>query len=898
MEKPFQPPVVLESKPLETSEEFESRRLIQENIIAALKHKNINTIGICGVRGIGKTRMATRIGEKVKEEKLFNFVLMVRVGASPDLKRIMYEISDYLGVRFEGGNFVAAGNELLSKLNMEERILIILDDVRHILHIVELGILLQKHKGSCKILLTSRSYVVCLAMGAQKIFTVTGFTKEEVGKSIDSSDLYPLASYGAEGCRGLPLAPNKKLNPALSQETVAQSVSFRKSVLSTLEAKAMARVFLKKRERVNAMLLAGKWPGPLSSQYMGTKVEKFLGKGVPKGARLRNDMNPQSVRSTSKKATMTEVVDTDPPERFPLERGEERWDEDVSTHLFSLRTKATEGHKEEISHEAKSIVSMDVVWGTERMTIDVNDCILFCSVFPSDYKFTRDMLVCQWIAQGLIKLEKDEIMEEVYIQCFNTLLNWDYIVPCGYDHYFDLTKYKVGDKMDAFLPKQRLEPKFQKDLDSNEIDVAKIEHLSLAFKEFDHINFGILKQCSGLQTLMIHQCYGCKVKCPPSDLFLNLKDLKILDLSHTDVVVLPSSVVNLKELQCLDISETPLISLPNSIHCLSNLQTLKLDGCSQLIRLPECMSELINLQHLVLDDVQLQSLPKGIGKLSKLRTLGSFYVGDGDGNHIGELKNMNNLKGSFQILNLEYVTTKEAGAEACLCNKQDLRKVNLCWSDLQDEKNPNEEEILQSLQPPFGIQELTVMFYSGEVLPSWMSNSSFSELVSISLYWCRYWSSLPSLGELPALKLLKIVENNELMEINNFFCRQQTDQHHVAFPKLEKLSFVSMYKLEKWTGIENGNFPSLHSLIIEYCPKFVALPFLSRLNSLSHMEIRSCQELSCLPEGGLPATLGCLMITDCPKLKPRCCNEQCEDWSKVANVPDLYIDCQKVSVQL
>lgn len=525
---------------------------------------------------------------------------------------------------------------------------------------------------------------------------------------------------------------------------------------------------------------------------------------------------------------------------------------------------------EQTNNEAKSEVSVDKVLDIERF---LKDFMSFCSLLPRYYEFSKDILVSQWMTGGLIELGEYKMTEEVYAKCFDTLVEMDYFVPSEYDYIFDRMKYRVGDG---------------KKFDSKMINTSVVEHTSISFKEL-----GVLKQYSCLQTLVIYDSYG--VDHLPSDIFSELKTLKILNLSGTNVAALPSSIENLKELRLLDMSKTPIRWLPDTICYFSLLHTLNLDGCLELDRLPKCMNKLTNLQHLVLDMSRLQSIPIGMGNLSKLQTLNMFSVGVDDGRRVTELKDLNKLRGSFSLLNLENIRSKEEASDACLHKKTGLRKIELHWSDIQDEKCESEEEILESLQPPSSTQELKILFYSGGVLPSWICNPSFSELASIVLDECKYCSSLPFLGELPSLKSLSIVENNVLTEIGSSFFRLRANPYREAFPKLEKLSFESMFKLEKWTGFEDGDFPSLRLLIIEYCPVFVGLPFLSRLSSLSGLEIRYCPEFSCLPEDGLPASLESLMIKQSPKLKAQCCDEQWRDWSKVALVPSIYIDDQEFS---
>ncbi|XP_073152273.1 putative disease resistance protein At3g14460 [Henckelia pumila] len=525
------------------------------------------------------------------------------------------------------------------------------------------------------------------------------------------------------------------------------------------------------------------------------------------------------------------------------------------------------------------------------------DCIRYCSLFPTTFEFTKDILVSLWIAQGWTTAGNDAFIEEACIQCFDILLKGRYIVPTGYDPHGDRIKYKVGEEMDAFLQDHLIRPQFSKELDGNYIEDFKLQHLSLSFKDIGQINFQIIKNLNRLQTLIIHGCYGFKATHLPFDLFRELKSLRILSISHTDVVELPSSIECSKELRYLDMSETPIRWLPESICNLSNLQTLELDNCLGLIRLPKRVKQLINLRHLILDiPRQLQSMPEGLGKLSKLRTLRAFFVGEEDGYTINELKQMNKLSGSLRILKLENIKTPEQAADASLCSKQDLKKIELQWSDLQDEINRDEEEILTRLEPPLGIQELKILYYSGGKLPSWIGNPSFSEMVSITLHKCRYCTSLPFLGQLPSLKFLNIIGMDEVKDVNKLFCGGKgINQHQPSFPALDKLTLDSMPELEIWTTeIRIGDFPCLMNLTIESCPKINCLPSLSNLKSLMHMEISYCPELSCLPDGRLPSTLESLMIRDSPKLNERCSNSQGEDWPKIAHVPIFYIDNMEV----
>ncbi|KAK4404701.1 hypothetical protein Sango_0838700 [Sesamum angolense] len=102
-------------------------------------------------------------------------------------------------------------------------------------------------------------------------------------------------------------------------------------------------------------------------------------------------------------------------------------------------------------------------------------------------------------------------------------------------------------------------------------------------------------------------------------------------------------------------------------------------------------------------------MPTGMGNLSKLQTLKAFIVGKNDGCGIGELKNMNDITGSFCISRLENVTNAEEAKQAALADKQRIDKLELRWHDHGNDNSQDTAEILECLQPHFHLKELEII---------------------------------------------------------------------------------------------------------------------------------------------------------------------------------------------
>ncbi|CAL5351016.1 unnamed protein product [Camellia sinensis] len=213
-----EPPPWIESTSTEGIKVFESRRLITNDVMEALKYDGFHMIAICGMGGVGKTTMVKEVAKRAKEEKLFDEVVMAVVSQSPNERRIQGEIGDKLGLEFREETERGRADRLRKRLRGTNRILVILDDVWEHLELNDIGISFGDGHRGCKILLTSRFDNVCNDMDVQKKFTVEVLTEEEAwnlfeemaGISKDTShtstDLYITQKKVADECGCLPIA--------------------------------------------------------------------------------------------------------------------------------------------------------------------------------------------------------------------------------------------------------------------------------------------------------------------------------------------------------------------------------------------------------------------------------------------------------------------------------------------------------------------------------------------------------------------------------------------------------------------------------------------------------------------------------------------------------------------
>ncbi|GLT32741.1 hypothetical protein SLA2020_073860 [Shorea laevis] len=279
-------------------------------------------------------------------------------------------------------------------------------------------------------------------------------------------------------------------------------------------------------------------------------------------------------------------------------------------------------------------------------------------------------------------------------------------------------------------------------------------------------------------------------------------------------------------------------------------------------------------------------MPSGIGNLKNLVTLSKFIVGKASGmmTRLSDLKNLSQLQGRLSILDLQNVLDVQEAREANLDKIHGLEELVLEWIALDSNRDEPvlEMQVLSLLKPHSNLTSLKISCYGGENFPKWVCDPLlFFNLSFMKLSYCERCTLLPSLGLLPILKELIIEGMNSIKAISSEFYGQ-----HGSFPSLAELVFRNMPNWEEWTfpAGSAGEFPCLHRLVIENCPKLLGqLP--SNLSSLKELDVRSCNgkllksmgdvpsltylrieqisELTCLPMSmSLPSLKG-LSIRDC-----------------------------------
>ncbi|KAH8493327.1 hypothetical protein H0E87_020155 [Populus deltoides] len=280
-----------------------------------------------------------------------------------------------------------------------------------------------------------------------------------------------------------------------------------------------------------------------------------------------------------------------------------------------------------------------------------------------------------------------------------------------------------------------------------------------------------------------------------------------------------------------------------------------------------------------------------IGRLRNLQSMPIFIAGKTWEEGILQLLELQNLPGELKIKHLENVERRHV-ARTCLIsedlpgNRRDyclenmqLNSLGLSWGDADEHKlsvsmrGPRSQTghhsvetariLLDStLKPNSRIKKLFVNGYPGTEFPNWMNAAALCNLIQLELANCTNSESLPTLGELPLLKVLRIQGMDSVVNIGNEFFGGMR-----AFSSLTEFSLKDFPKLETWSTNPVEAFTCLNKLTIINCPVLITMPWISSTCRDQKLPPSDATELHSLPHGLTNLTsLESLEIIECPNL--------------------------------
>ncbi|XVF78545.1 hypothetical protein PTKIN_Ptkin14bG0142800 [Pterospermum kingtungense] len=398
-------------------------------------------------------------------------------------------------------------------------------------------------------------------------------------------------------------------------------------------------------------------------------------------------------------------------------------------------------------------------------------CFAYCSILPKDYEFQEEEVILLWYAEGFLQQKAKSQIKDFGNQCFRDLVSRSFF-QLSSKHK---TRYVMHDLINDLAQLVAGEICSKVEGDKQQKFSYRTRHSSYVCSSFDGVKkFEAFGQVNSLRTFLpikmrdISILGCCLTSFVLNDLLPRLTCLRVLSLNGYRISELPNFFENLKHLRFLDFSESSIKCLPDSLCTLYHLETLILRKCWNLEKIPSEIGNLMELHYLdISGENSIKRMPFGVGKLTKLQRLSNFILGEGDGHHIRELKNLTNLKGDFCISGLENIKGQDA-REAKLNEKLGIDRLTLQWStDFENDARSKETEecVLDFLRPQKKLKQLIIENYGGVKFSGWIADFSFNNLLSLKLRNCRNCRSLPSIGRLPVLKDLLISGFNEVNKV-------------------------------------------------------------------------------------------------------------------------------------
>jgi NB-ARC domain/Rx N-terminal domain len=220
------------------------------------------------------------------------------------------------------------------------------------------------------------------------------------------------------------------------------------------------------------------------------------------------------------------------------EPDEESWQDVLNSELWEI----TQGEMEVLPALKLSY---------DQMPSEIKQCFLIFSLFPKDFIFVRENIVKLWISLGFIRLDGKKLAEDIGSSYFDNLVQRSMIQKNYYDQRVDgFFMHDLIQDLAQFMASKYFSRKEFEELEGLPFEVR---FLSIVVNKLpQQINLDLFCHPRKLKILQIVSAvkkFNNDISIEMHDeLFKNLKHLRALDFSHTNIQSLPDSIGNLKQL--------------------------------------------------------------------------------------------------------------------------------------------------------------------------------------------------------------------------------------------------------------------------------------------------------------------------------------------------------------
>ncbi|XP_061944553.1 probable disease resistance protein At4g27220 [Populus nigra] len=538
----------------------------------------------------------------------------------------------------------------------------------------------------------------------------------------------------------------------------------------------------------------------------------------------------------------------------------------------------------------------------------LQQCFLCCALFPEDFEIRREDLIAYLIDEGVIKgLESREAEFNKGHSMLNKLERVC-LLESAKEGYYDDRCVKMHDLI-RDMAMQILQENSQsmvkagarlREVPGAEEWTENLTRVSLMHNQIEEIPSTHSPRCPSLSTLLL--CDNSKLQFIADLFFEQLYELKVLDLSRTNITKLPDSVSELVSLTALLLIDCDMLRHVPSLEKLKALKRLDLSGTWALEKIPQGMECLCNLRYLRMNGCGEKELPSGL--LSKLSHLQVFVVEEGlshgryapvtvKGKEVGCLRKLETLDCHFEGYSdyVEYLNSRDKTRslteyrivvglprEKCYTDGKDkvivLDKLtinrdgdfqDMFWKDIQQLtmvecdgakslcyvssliKNAIELEVIHIKDCNTMESLVSSSWFCSAPLPLPSYNGIFSGLKEFYCYGCRSMKKLFPLVLLPSLVNLERIEVVNCEKMEEIIGGIRSDEEEVTGEE----SSSSGFKLPKLRALSLIGLPELESIC---SAKLIC-------DSLEVIWIVGCKELKRIPicfsllENGEPSSL-------------------------------------------